>query len=145
MSFCRFSVVESGVVERVGYRNIHQRIYTALAASSSGSCVLLGTFIWCCVLLLDDVMSWCMFEWRSGALARAQIYLSISLAILKPQGLRQPDLHYTSGRAEVNYYPRLWNMQTSIISPHLESHRCDKFYESPRPLRKLFTMPSLYY
>ena len=27
-----------------------------------------------CVLLLDDVTSWWMFKWRSGALARAQTY-----------------------------------------------------------------------
>ena len=27
-----------------------------------------------CVLLLDDVTSWWMFKWRSGALARAQMY-----------------------------------------------------------------------
>ena len=30
-----------------------------------------------CVLLLDDVTSWWMFKWRSGALARAQIRLCL--------------------------------------------------------------------
>ena len=95
---CHFAVFRwSRVESRVGYRNIHQRIYTALAASSSGSCVLLGTFIWCCVLLLDDVMSWCMFEWRSGALARAQIYYVIFMKnsdSRKPSSKHPPDLKF---------------------------------------------------
>ena len=34
-----------------------------------------------CVLLLDDVASWWMFKWRSGALARAQIIFSAALQI----------------------------------------------------------------
>ena len=40
--------------------------------SSSGMRVLFWTFIGYCMLFLDDLMSWWMFEWSSGALARAQ-------------------------------------------------------------------------
>ena len=42
---------ESGTV------TCHVSFFSALAASLSGMCVLLGTFIACCVLLLDDVKS----------------------------------------------------------------------------------------
>ena len=55
---------------------------SALAESSSGRCVLHGTFIGCFVLFKDDDMSLWMFQWRSGALARAQtIYIQCKINI----------------------------------------------------------------
>ena len=38
-----------------------------------GRFVYYWTFIGCCLLSLDDVISWWMFQWRSGAFARATI------------------------------------------------------------------------
>ena len=62
--------------QRVGYRNISYTyvIVPWLKVRREGF-VHYGTFLGCCVLLLDDVICCCMFQWRSGALARAQTYI----------------------------------------------------------------------
>ena len=68
VTFCHFSVVverESGTV------TFHASLFKCPGWKFVGK-------VWnFCVLLLDDVTSWWMFEWRSGALARAQIYIYI--------------------------------------------------------------------
>ena len=61
-SYNRLKRRHFGRRRRVGSREsgtvtCHVSIFSALAASLSGMCVLLETFIACCVLLLDDVKS----------------------------------------------------------------------------------------
>ena len=76
VTFCRFSVVErEGERERERER-VGRESGTVTCHVSMFKCPGLKFVgkVWnFFVLLLDDVTSWWMFKWRSGALARAQI------------------------------------------------------------------------
>ena len=87
-SYSHFKMSNFGgreIRERVGYRNIsctYVIVPWLKVRLPSGKCVQCVTFIGCCVLLLDDVISWWMFLWRSGALTRAQIQFLLVKAFM---------------------------------------------------------------
>ena len=76
---------------------------------SSGRCVHDGTLKGCCVLLLDDVISWWMFQWRSGALAWAQMF--------KCSGWKFVGYFCGVLNAIVEWWYELMNVQMKIRDP----------------------------
>ena len=109
VTFCHFSVVverESREREREresGTVTFHVSLFKCPGWKFVGK-------VWnFCVLLLDDLMSWWMFKWRSGALARAQIIKRPGHAAKSILPLQNPNSPYMKIIYKMDVHHLSWN------------------------------------